>query len=104
MTEKQIEQLVEELKELELNFIIEDPTLKEINKLFKERFDPSNIVELWFDYGNLSDDGEIVEDHILINDELYKFTLKLDVEWVGDYSVRANVATGFEVTSFSKLS
>lgn len=104
MKKKDMKKVLKQCEEIDLCFDTEsEPTLDVVDELIHSRFDPSNIVEVWFDYGSLSDDGEIVEDYVSINGELFEFTLKLNVEWVGDWSVRANVATSFEVTGFSKV-
>lgn len=104
MKEKDRTELLKQCKDIGFNFTTEnEPTLKKVNELMHDRLDPSNVVELWFDYGTLSDYGETVEDYLSINDELYEFTLKLEVEWVGDWSVRSNVATEFEIVSFNKV-
>ena len=104
MTSSEKEHLLQVCEEIGLNFEIPSKvTIAEINKYFHKVFNASNVVEMWLDYGSLSDDGEIVKDYLFVNGDLYEFTLKLEVEWVGDYSVRANIATEFEITEIKKL-
>ena len=79
------------------------PDVDMIGQLFEDKFEPYDIKEIFLGDDPLSDDGEDVEDYCLINSELYKFELHLEVEWVGDWSVRANVPDRFNLTKLTKI-
>lgn len=52
----------------------------------------------------LPDDGAVVFVYIYYKSDLYQCKVSLDAEWVGDWSIRANLVTNPQLVEYNKIS
>ena len=83
----------DEAKNIEVydHFIIKDESTEDVGELLDNCVPDMDWFDTFYEEDGIDDDGEDIEEYMLVNDRLYLVQLHCTAEWVSDWSVRKNL-------------
>jgi hypothetical protein len=105
ITEARVQKEVEKskTKRIDDDYFFELSEGDTIEEFFEELADDDNIREFFCCEDEIPDEG--LEDviYVKVGDKFYEVEIACDAEWIGDWSVRANVVGDVSINSFKEI-
>lgn len=79
------------------------PDGKTVQEWYKEYINENYYGDAFYRSEGLPDEGDDLEEYIMIGDKLYLGDIHCEAEWVGDWSVRKNLPGEISVTKITEI-